>query len=442
MSWQSGAVLLFVFQASTLLPAQSWDPLGRAADTVSADTGGKLKISFEFRGRYEIRTGAAFGRDSEVDTGLVRTRLGLTYKPTSWLKLSGMLQDSRSPWYGENAPSTVRDPTDLHEAYVELFPDAKTGFGMTAGRKMLNYGDRRLIGSPQWNNLSRTFDHARVYYRLPKVRFELLLISPVKIRLDGLNRPVLGERIWGTYNTFPNLPRKSLLDVYALRHDQNREGGFSGGARAAGTDRLAVNTFGFRLTGPLVLGLKHTMEVAAQNGKVGAAEHRALAWFAGVSRLWTAAGRPLNIGAEYTFASGTRNPDDARRSGTFDQLSPANHDKFGHEDLFGWRNLRNTRLIATCNWTKLFAVTLLYNNAWLVSSRDSLYSAAGRSIARSPNGSAGRHVGQEADLFATYRFQRFTLGAGYGYFFAGGFVVRTTPGANPHYVYLFHTYSF
>ena len=44
---------------------------------------------------------------------------------------------------------------------------------------------------------------------------------------------------------------KHLLEAYALRHDQNRPGGFTGGDRAQGTDKLAVNTFGFRVAGPL-----------------------------------------------------------------------------------------------------------------------------------------------------------------------------------------------
>jgi hypothetical protein len=210
----------------------------------------------------------------------------------------------------------------------------------------------------------KPFGHARAYYRLPKARFEVLVFSPVKIRIDEFNQPVLGDRVWGTYNTFQDIYRKNLLDLYALRHQQNRPGGFTTGSRAAGTDRIAVNTFGLRLAGPLVYGVKQTVEVAAQTGMVGLAEHRAVAWFAGLSRRWQVAGKPLDISGEYKFSSGTQNPKDTLRSGTFDQLSPANHDKFGHEDLFGWRNLRNIRSLGIYGVTKAFAINVMYNY-WL-----------------------------------------------------------------------------
>ena len=107
--------------------AQSWDLGDRAASAVWDGTDHQLKLSFEQRGRYEDRTGNAFGKDPDLDTGLFRTRLGLSYVPVEWLKVSGMLQDSRAPWYGENAPNNIRDETDLHEAYIELFPERKSG---------------------------------------------------------------------------------------------------------------------------------------------------------------------------------------------------------------------------------------------------------------------------------------------------------------------------
>ena len=126
-----------------------------------------MKVSFELRVRYESKDGVTFGKDHDLSNGLVRTRLGLSYQPVDWLKFSGMLQDARAPWYGPGAPSSLRDPVDLHEAYIELMPDTTTGFGLTAGRRMVSYGEGRLIGVPDWSNLGRTYDHARVYFRRP-----------------------------------------------------------------------------------------------------------------------------------------------------------------------------------------------------------------------------------------------------------------------------------
>jgi hypothetical protein len=421
--------------------AQDWDVGARAATAISGATGQTLTLSFEQRGRYEDRTGNTFGKDVDLATGLVRTRLGLSYTPVPWLKFSGMAQDARAPWYGPGAPNTVRDEADWHEGYVELFPSYKRGFGLTAGRMMLNYGEGRLIGTPQWSNLSRTYDHARIYWRFARAQVEVLLVSPVKVRTGEFNRPVLGDRVWGTYNVFPDIYKKQLLEAYVLRHEQNRPGGFIGGSSSDGTDKLGLDTFGFRLTGPVARGVKYSLEGALQKGKVGPADLSAGAWFAALSRRWTVARRALDVGAEYKYASGTANPADTRHSGTFDQLYPANHDKFGHEDLFGWRNLHNARSLTTMGLTKNLAMNFMYDNYWLANLKDAIYNSSGKQIVRSATGAAGRHVGQETDVFGTYKRGHFTFGAGYGHFFSGQFIEKTTPGIGSTYLYVFHTYA-
>ena len=426
----------------TPLSAQDWDPGTRATTAISTATNEKLKLTFEQRGRYESRAGNTFGKDLDVFTGLFRTRLGLAYTPVKWLKFSGMVQDCRAPWYGSGAPNTMRDEADLHEGYIELFPAYKKGFGMMVGRMMmLSYGEGRLIGISNWSNTSRTYDQARMYWRSPKVQVEMLMVSVVKVRIGEFNRPVLGDRVWGTYDVFPNFYKKNLLEAYVLRHDQNRPGGFTGGSSSDGTDKLGINTFGFRLAGPVPRGVNYSLEAALQKGKTGPADLSASAWFAALSRRWTIAGKTLDLSAEYKYASGTENPADPKHSGTFDQLYAANHDKFGHQDLFGWRNVHNARSLDTLGVTKNFAINFQYNNYWLADLKDAVYNGSGKLIARSATGTAGRHVGQEADLYGTYKHGHFTVGAGYGHFFSGQFIQKTTPGIGPTYLYVFHTYS-
>lgn len=422
--------------------AQNWDLPARGAEEIARNTEKKITISFEERLRYESRDGVTFGRDPDLATELLRTRIGMTYKPVAWLKFSGLLQDSRSPFYGPNSPANVRDQADLHEAYVEFFPDAKSGFTFRAGRLMLNYGDGRLIGTPQWSNVSRTYDHARAAYKSGRTQLEFLFASPIKNRLDTFNQPVLGEHVYGMYNVFSDLWHKGSLDVYILRHDQNRIGGFTGGSTRLGTDRLGTTTYGGRFTLPLTSTIKFVAEGALQNGHTGPAMHRAGAGVGTITKRWMAANRPLEVSAEYKFASGTRNPQETNRESTFDQIFAANHDKFGHQDLFGWRNVHNARSLSTYGISKAFTANFMYDSIWLASSRDSLYNGTGRSIVRSANGTAGRHVGEETDLFFTYKYKHFMFGAGAGYLFQGEFIKQTTPGVSPLYSYVFSTYSF
>ena len=422
--------------------AQDWDPGARAASAISGATDQKLRLSFELRGRYEDRTGNTFGKDPDVETGLIRTRLGLTYVPVPWLKFSGMAQDCRAPWYGHGAPTNVRDQVDWHEGYIELFPAYKRGFGMFVGRLMLlSYGEGRLIGISQWSNTSRTYDNARMYWRSPKAQFEVLMVSVVKIRLGEFNRPELGDRVWGTYNVFPDFYKKNLLEAYLLRHDQNRPGGFTGGSSKDGTDKLGLNTFGFRLAGPVAYGVKYSLEAALQKGKVGPADLNADGWYTSLSRRWTLAHKPLDVEAEYKYASGTANPADPTHSGTFDQLYASNHDKFGHQDLFGWRNIHNARSLTDLGLTKTLAIHFMYDNYWLANVKDALYNGSGKQIVRSATGAAGRHVGQETDVFGTYKRGHLTFGAGYGHVSPGEFIQKTTPGVGSTYLYVFHTYS-
>jgi len=393
-----------------------------------------FKLTLEVRSRLETRTGVGFGLNPDLENPLFRTRIGAEYKPVSWLKISALGQDSRAPFYGTPAPNSARDSLDLHESYIEFFPEAKTGFGALVGRKMMNYGEGRLIGTPQWSNTSRTYDGAEVYYRLPRARLEFLVLSVVKVQPDDFNNPILGDRLWGTYNIFPGLIPKGQVDFYVLRREQNRAGGFTG----AGT--LGLTTIGGRAVGPLPNRFKYSVESAWQTGDVGRQDEHAHAWFSNVSRRVTL-GVPVDLAIEYKYASGTKDPTSGH-NGTFDQLYAANHDKFGHEDLFGWRNIHNLRSLDTIQLYKGLALNIMYDNFWLASARDSLYNGQGRPIATNAKGEAGKHVGQELDCYATYSKSGFVFGAGFGHLFAGEFLGKTTPGVNTRNLYIFQTYSF
>ena len=426
------AILLLV---SGVAAAQIPNPGGELNKLLEQETGGRFRLIFEFRLRDESRTGNNFGLAKDLDNPLLRTRIGAQLDATDWFRISATGQDARAPEYGGVAPTTARDSMDLHEAFLEFFARRKTGFGAVFGREVIALGEGRgrLIGDSQWSNTSRSYDTARLYYRLPSARLEVLMVSVVKIRADKFNVPDLGDRVWGTYDTFTRIIPKGTVDFYVLRHDQNRPGGFTG------VGRLGIDTLGGRAEGPLPGKLKYSMETAIQNGKTGLIQHRGYAWFSGISRPVRLT-LPLDLEVEYKYASGSQNA--AARDTTFDQLYASNHDRFGRTDLFGWRNIHNLRSLDTLHVTKTVALSGMYNNWWLASPTDALYNSSGGSIVRSAKGTAGTHVGQEADVFGTYQASGWTFGAGMAHVFAGGFLRATTPGVNTNYLFVFQSYTF
>jgi hypothetical protein len=427
--------LLCIFAVPFISFCQGFaDPGKQLNELIGEKTHKKLQLSFELRQRLEDRPGQVFGRDRDLMADYVRTRFGMTARPRPWLKLSGLAQDTRVAGYGLPPPGSVRDPLDLQEGYIELFSPKQQGPGLTVGRQMIGYGDTRLIGSPQWAYTARTWDTARLYHVTKRVRLEALFISPIQTRNHEFNRPVLGDRIWGTYNTVKDVGVRNTVDFYILRHDQNRPAGFTG------VGSLGINVFGSRWAVPLPANFRFTVEGVLQSGHVGPLPHRAEGWVGQIGYKTTLFGKPLDLANEYKFASGT---DPASgRDGTFDQLYPAAHDKLGHVDLIGWKNIHNVRSVNTMTVHKSWSLVLMYNSSWLANPRDALYNAQGRAIVRSANGTAGRYVGQEVDLYTNYQVMGFSIGAGVGQFIPGTFVKNATPGAHSRLLYLSTSYAF
>ncbi|MCL6544519.1 MAG: alginate export family protein [Bryobacteraceae bacterium] len=119
------------------------------------------------------------------------------------------------------------------------------------------------------------------------------------------------ERSWGEHSA----------NLYALRREQKRTAVFLGGSPVDGTDRLGVNTFGSRATGPAASGMKYGLEAAVQTGKIGADSHRAFAWASWLSRRWPMGSRSLELLGEYKYASGAKDPKPGPAAGTVDEAA-------------------------------------------------------------------------------------------------------------------------
>jgi hypothetical protein len=150
----------------------------------------------------------------------------------------------------------------------------------------------------------------------------------------------------------------------------------------------------------------------------------------------------LRLIGEYNYASGDEDPADGVR-GTFDQLYPTPHDKYGLADQIGWRNLHHARAgVEITPWTGL-PVVVNYHSWWLAEKQDAIYAASSAPLARAVAGAPSAHVGQELDAQVSRALtEQLQLAAGYAHIFTGPFLKATTPGASYSHPYVMVTYVF
>jgi hypothetical protein len=146
---------------------------------------------------------------------------------------------------------------------------------------------------------------------------------------------------------------------------------------------------------------------------------------------------------EYDYASGNPRPG-GETYGTFDQLSPSNHNDYGVADLVGWQNVRNLHAGLILKPASKMAVRLGYYAYGLASRYDGLYNSSSALVVKAPTGGAlSTSVGQETDATVAYRFRpNLEIGGGSGHLFPGAFLKQNSPGSGSSYPYAFTTCRF
>jgi hypothetical protein len=214
------------------------------------------------------------------------------------------------------------------------------------------------------------------------------------------------------------------------------------GTAAASRGDSDTFTYGLRLNGKLPAKFDYTLESMLQRGTFAADPVRAYAFHSRLGYSIAESFWKPKLLLEYNQGSGDRNPNDGVR-GTYDQLFPDNHQKYGIHDTIGLRNTQNLRLGMGFTPSKKTKLDVDYHNFWLTQVRDGLYNEQGTLVSRSLTGTAGKHIGSEADMQLIYNLKSFVqLGAVYSYFFAGTYLKSTTPGAPQTSTYTYVTYKF
>lgn len=436
-------IIVVCFVAS--LRAQQRLPSPKAApgnkllsEDVNGDLPQWLRVGAEYRARVEGFTGGGFKPDTSDAYFLSRLRINMFLLPTTWLKFGFQGQDAHV--FGKNQNPAVppyQDSMDLRQAYIELGDIEKQTVGVRVGRQELAFGDERLLGNANWLNTARSFDALRGTIRHGAFRADLFAARVVKQQDGEFDWSTPGNNLYGIYGGIAKLVPEATVEPYFLWRRQ------SGLKTKLGTPGVSnFGTVGVRWVGKLPANFDYGIEMDKQAGSLGTDTISAWAghWVLGETLINTRFKPRFSV--EYNYASGDRNPKDGTR-GTFDQLYPTAHDKYGLADQVGWKNIRNARAGVELKLAKKWGLTGRYDAWWLADPHDALYNAASVVIARNTAGTAGRFVGQELDSVLAYSFLRYLqVSGGFGHIFPGTFLDHTTPGESYNFPYASTTLVF
>lgn len=394
-----------------------------------------LRVRGEFRERVEGFAGSGFVEGRDDLYALSRFRFNATVTPSTMFAFQVQAQDARVA-KKQVGPTLApfKGAFDLRMAFADV-GNAKTPVAVRLGRQELAYGEQRLVGHVSWLNTARTFDGAKVTLRGKKASVDVFGASVVRILDKEFDKSGNGNKFFGAYATTAVLPKSSLEPYFFWRGDRaiTQETG--------GAAHLGVATIGARWAGALPARLDYSVEMAAQTGTVGTDDVRAWAGHWTLRETYPGP-HALKLSAELNMASGDSNPTDGTR-GTFDQLYPTPHDKYGLSDQVGWRNIRHVRAGVDITPWKKWTLGGNYHSWWLMESRDGLYNAGGTQIARVIAGATSTHVGQELDAQVTRPITpQLLLAGGVAHIFPGGFLKQATPGASYTFPYVMATYVF
>ncbi len=405
------------------------------------DIGGQARARFEYRDGFGIlgQPGSVdflkSGADTENSYLLLREKVHVGYAPADWL--GGFVEARDSSSHGdERNPNVEADTFDLHQGYVTLGGGKAFPVQAKVGRQELSYGDERLVGAFDWNNLGRVFDAGKLHYQADKFWVDAFSGHLVLPDDDTWNSPNDEEWFSGIYASSKCVPIQTT-DAYFLARNANRDStrATASSAPAGGATARDIYTLGLRaksLPGQLK-GWDYSFEAAGQAGNFAPTadaerqDHLACAAHLGGGYTWEQTVGTPRLGVEYNFASGDNDPNDDEH-GTFDNLFPTNHKFYGYMDMVAWQNIHNIRLTGSLKPLKKLSLSLDYHLFWLADTEDQFYQASGsrRAAPYGVNPGAGSYVGSEIDLVGTYTFTKWAgAQVGYGHFFRGDYVKDT-----------------
>ena len=339
---------------------------------------------------------------------------------------------------GGPLPEIDRDVFDVHQAFVDVVQEFEGGAALTwrVGRQEMAYGSGRLVDVREGVNLRRSFDAARLLYRVDEWSIDGFVSRPV-INQTGVfdDNPNPDQALWGVYAVHPvSVLPDGHADLYYLGF-QNTHAVYD-----QSTGYELRHTLGTRIWGRPA-AWDYDAEFIGQFGKFG--EGHIAAWGVGTTTGYNFVDAPLRprVGLVADITSGNRNPNSANLN-TFNPMFPTG----------AYLNLANP--IGPANFIQVHPCAELFFGdkviakadwafVWRESIHDGIYGPFVGPPIRTGQLSNARFVGSSPSFTMTWKVTRhMTLLASYVHFFAGPFLEQTPPGKDTDYVAAWLDYTF
>jgi hypothetical protein len=355
------------------------------------------KVSAEARVRPEGRDNQDLdaSADDRTDQVFMRLRLGVEaiLRENFWVFFQA--QDSRV-WGEEVSTGSNEKNLDLHQGYVEVREMGVKELSLSAGRQEWTYGDHRLIGNFNWNNIGRSFDGARIRW------------NAGRFTLDGLwaeisNRIVAGATtgsdLYGVYSQTRRAPWGEYEWYFLGFSDRNKiagETGVPGSSQVHALGGRVKDRFG---------GFDLVLEAVVERGEWHGDDLRARAAATQLGWSWGSEAR-FRAFAGYDYATGDEDVADGEQNQFFN-FFPTNHPHYGYMDYEGWRNIQSPYIGFSLAHGSHFYQAKAHRFG-LESASGPWQDAAGTTLGFDPTGTSGKDVGDELDL--TYRLELRKIG--------------------------------
>lgn len=452
-----------------LVPYDKFDPPKGVFDA------SKLTISGDMRVRPEFRSQGGFGVTAnptgpgntfqEQDNGssfftqqLIRLGFNYDISPDVVFFVQPQVShnwgtvDPNSGSGGINPNGTGSD-LFLRQGFILVRNFVAPNLTLKAGRQLMVWGNHRIFGHFDWNNVGFAFDGVTMRYNHEKVPVEFGWLRVAEGNCtDSIGGCGTGTPSADTYDG----------DIYFVRMPMNfggvaiepawiwEDGGASGGLQGNAGGNIAIggsppggqpqnqsrHTVGARIAAkPGMFDI--TGEGYWQFGSLGPSSvnggNRNERINALAAHLDAGITLPVpmqpRIGAEINYASGDGSCNAAggnKCGGTFSQLFPTNHIHFGYMDRMSWQNMLtyggNLQLRPTAESHFEIGGHIMR----LANANDNWYGADQAVFKRTPAGNKEKSLGGEIDVVYTLFFQGNHVGwqIGYGHFFAGDYLTK------------------